>query len=58
MDDLFIDRHKSELRAGITTITTAVSTRLCVEKESDKVGERGGGQTFIVKDTFLDREQM
>lgn len=60
MDDLFIDRHKSELRAGITHrhhhyfIDRVVS----VEKESDKAGEEGGGQTFIVKDTFLDREQM
>lgn len=60
MDDLFIDRHKSELRAGITHrhhhyfIDRVVS----VEKESDKAGEEGRGQTFIVKDTFLDREQM
>ena len=43
MDDLFIDRHKSELRAGITHrhhhyfIDRVVS----VEKESDKAGEGG-----------------
>lgn len=54
MDDLFIDRHKSELRAGIYHYHRSGSL-LCVEKQSDKVGG-GGGQTFIVKDTFLDRE--
>lgn len=39
MDDLFIDRHKSELRAGIYRCSLY---RVVVEKQSDKVGGRGG----------------
>lgn len=57
MDDLFIDRHKSELRAGITHHhhrRRRIDQVVRREREWCEVGE--GGQTF--KDTFLDREQM
>lgn len=53
MDDLFIDRHKSELRAGIYRCSLY---RVVVEKQSDKVGGREGGSKKVHRQRHLSRQ--